>query len=418
MSYPARVEFGPYAASRLSSISESAITQIAELTKRLRAEGRDIVSLSAGEPDFDTPAHILEAARQAMRDGDTKYPRTQGSLPLVGAIQEKFARENKLDVEIDDVLVSNGAKQVLFNAFLATLNPGDEVIIPAPYWTSYPDIVRLCGGVPVFIPCQADEAYRLTPEKLAAAIGLRSRWLLLNNPANPTGVVHDREQLQALFDIVRRTPNLLVMVDEIYEHLIYDGLDFASARVVAPDLSERLLIVNGVSKAYAMTGWRIGYGVGPKGLIRAMTLVQGQSTSGACSIAQAAAAAALSGPQELVEQRRKIYAHRRDVIIGALGAIPHLSCHRPSGAFYAMISFSNPLDSSKDVIDDVAISRTLLEKEHVAVVPGSAFGAAGDIRISYACSEENLRVAAGRIAEFMSARNMCDKAVEAGNVLG
>jgi len=399
------------AAARLSGIGLSPIARMGELAAELSRRGTAVIGLQAGEPDFPTPPHVLEAAEAAMRAGDTHYPTTGGTAALKAAIAGKLARENDAPYAPGELLVANGAKQVIFNAFVATLEAGDEVILPAPYWTSYPDMIRLCGGTPTIVPCPESEGFLLTPEALAAAAGPRSRWLLLNAPGNPTGAVYDETRLLALLAAALEIPGLLVMVDEIYEHLLYDGRRFASAARLAagplPPLRERLLVVNGVSKAYAMTGWRIGYGAGPAPLIAAMTAVQSQSTSGACSIAQAAAVAALAGPQEGVAERRRSFERRRDLLLSLLEPIGGLTCQAPAGAFYLLPSCAGLLGrrtaGGRRLDGDGALAEALLEEAAVAVVPGSAFGAPGHLRLSYACDEADLREACRRIAGFVSA---------------
>ena len=390
-------------ASRLGSIGVSEIVQITERAKQLRQSGRDVIGLGTGEPDFDTPEHIKEAAAAAMRAGDTKYPVNVGNPELREAIRSKFRRENGLDFGLEDIIVSTGAKQVLFNCFLATLEPGDEVIIPAPYWTSYIDIVSLCGGVPKIVASDQSTGFKITPQALEQAIGDKTRWLLLNSPSNPSGAAYDAQELGQLTDVLTHHSHVGLIADEIYEHLVYGNFVFRSVRALAPELADRTLIVNGVSKAYAMTGWRLGYGAGPAELIQAMNSVQGQITSGASSISQAAAIAALNGPQELVAERRAAFNRRRDRIVALLNTGEGIDCLTPDGAFYVypgcrgVLGKSTP--SGQRVETDADFCAYLLESQGVAVVPGRAFGTPGHFRISYAYAQEALDEACARIKQ-------------------
>ena len=389
-------------ASRLGSIGVSEIVQITERAKELRQSGRDVIGLGTGEPDFDTPDHIKEAATAAMRAGDTKYPVNVGSPALREAIQLKFKRENDLNFDLNQVIVSTGAKQVLFNCFMATLEPGDEVIIPAPYWTSYIDIVSVCGGVAKIIDSDKNTGFKINAAALEAAIGPRTRWLLLNTPSNPSGAAYNTDELRELTDVLRRHPHVCLIADEIYEHLVYGNFVFNSVRAVAPDLADRTLIVNGVSKAYAMTGWRLGYGAGPANLIAAMNAIQGQATSGASSISQAAAVAALNGPQELVGERRAAFSARRDRIVAKLNACEGINCLMPDGAFYVFPGcegvYGKTTPDGKLLETDADFCSYLLDSEGVAVVPGRAFGTPGHFRISYAYAQKDLDEACTRIA--------------------
>ena len=379
------------------------IVQITEAARARKAEGADIIALGTGEPDFDTPDHVKQAAQEAMWAGDTKYTATAGTAELKAAVREKYRRENNLDFAANEILISVGAKQVLFNAFMATLDLGDEVIIPAPYWTSYLDIVKVAGGVPVTVTCTADKGFLLTPDQLRAAITPKTRWLLLNSPGNPSGAAYDRDSLRALMDVVAEYPDLWVMSDDIYEHLVYDNNAFVSPLQVAPELRARILSVNGVSKAYAMTGWRIGYAAGPAALIKEMTVVQAQATSGACSISQAAAVAALNGPQELVATRCAAFQDRRDMVVSLLNATEGISCLMPEGAFYVFPSCVGLLGKTtpdgRTLATDMDFCTFILNSADVAVVPGSAFGAPGHFRISYAYAKADLARACRRIQQ-------------------
>ncbi len=371
--------------------------------RELRAQGRDIVSLTAGEPDFDTPAFIQEAATRAMAEGRTRYTDVGGMAELKAAIVQKFQRENQLAYTDKEIVVCNGAKQVIFNALLSTVNAGDEVIIPAPYWVSYPDITMLAGGVPVFVNCPSSEGFKLQPEDLERAITGKTRWLMLNSPNNPSGATYSALELRALADVLVRHPHVWVMTDDIYEHLIYDGRAFATMAQVAPELKERTLTVNGVSKAYAMTGWRIGYGAAPTPLINAMVKLQSQSTSNASSVSQAAAMAALNGPQDFIGASRKTFQQRRDVVVQAINAIDGLQCHAPEGAFYAFISCSglfglrtregHSIESSDDWV------MHLLNSQNLAVLQGSAYGVPTHFRISFAADTPHLLEACRRLAQ-------------------
>ncbi|MCT9000127.1 pyridoxal phosphate-dependent aminotransferase [Chelativorans intermedius] len=388
-------------ARRAAGLALSDIVQISEESARLKAQGRDIVALSTGEPDFPTPAHAIEAAHEAARSGLTKYPPTAGLKSLRAAIA---ARAPGPEVGPESVLVSTGAKQVLAMAMLATLDPGEEVILPAPCWSSYGDIVTMAGGRAVFVPCPVEAGFKLAPHALAAAITSRTRWLLLNSPSNPSGATYGAGALAALAEVLRAHPRVWVLSDEIYEHLSY--VPFVSLREVAPDLAGRMLVVNGVSKAYAMTGWRIGWGIGPAALIDAMEAVQGQITSGACAIAQAAALAALEGDQEILGQRRAVMRARRDRVVAALNATGLIDCPVPEGAFYVFPSCMRILGlrtpQGEVLEDDRAFCRSLLQDHGVAVVPGSAFGLPGHFRLSFAYSNETLSAGLERIAKAVS----------------
>lgn len=389
-------------------VAPSATIAITQKARDLKAAGRDnIISLSIGEPDFDTPDHVIQAAHRAALAGQTRYPPVPGMPVLREAIVDKFSRENGLTFSPEQVIVSHGAKQVISNAMLATLNPGDETLIPAPYWVSYPQLTQLCGATPIVIPTTADTGYILQPADLERAITPRTRWLFLNSPCNPSGAVLDRAALQALADVLRRHPHVMVLCDDIYEHLTYGETEFTTLLQVAPDLADRTLVVNGVSKAYAMTGWRIGYAAGPLALIRTMSLIQSQLTGGAGSVSQQAAVAALSGPQDVLASRRESFRQRRDRVVQALNAAPGLQCRTPQGAFYAFPSCQGVLGKTapngRRLDTDQDFAEALLDVASVAVVHGSAFGAPGAFRVSYAAAQSQLDDACGRIRDFCDA---------------
>ena len=399
----------PALAQRLSGLSAPATIAMSVRARALRAAGHDVISLALGEPDFPTPPHVVQAAHEAALAGETKYTPTEGTAALKQAVRTKFARENGIAFGPDEVIVGNGAKQVLFNALAATLNSGDEVVIPSPYWASYPLIVRLLGGVPVFAPCREADRFRLRPEALEAAIGPRTRWVILNFPNNPTGAVCPLADLLALSRVLERHPQVWVLCDEIYEHLAFGDAAYVSLAHVslaggAPGLRDRVLTLSGVSKGYAMTGWRIGYAGGPSGLIGAMSTVQSNSTSGASSISQAAAVAALSGPQDGVAAMRDTYRRRRDLVVSALRTISRMSCAIPDGAFYAYPGVAGCLGRTsaggRPIHSDDDFTLALLEEQHVATVAGSAFGMSPFVRLSVASSDESLREACARIARF------------------
>ena len=394
-------------ADRLDRIKPSPTMAVTAKAAELKAAGVDVIGLGAGEPDFDTPDHIKQAAKAALDKGETKYTPVVGTMAFREAICRKFAHENELTYTPAEIIVGTGAKQLLFNAFLATLNPGDEVIIPAPFWVSYPDMVQFAEGTPVIVACPAEQGFKLTPELLEAAITPRTKWLIMNSPSNPTGAAYSKEELLALAEVLKRHPQVHIMSDDIYEHLVYDGFTYYTLAQLAPELKERTLTVNGVSKAYSMTGWRIGYAGGPAALIKAMAKIQSQSTSNACSIAQAAAIEALDGDQAFLEEWRGIFAKRRDLVVDALNAIDGIDCPKPSGAFYVFPSCKGVLGKTTPdgtVLEtDTDFAAYLLEQANVAVVMGSAFGMDGHFRISYATSEANLTEACARIAKAVSA---------------
>lgn len=393
-----------FLADSLARIAPSPTVAMTGRAADLRAAGHDIISLSAGEPDFDTPAHIREAAKVAIDAGQTRYTQVDGIPALKAAIRDKFATQNGLDYTMDQITVGTGGKQVLFNALIATLNPGDEVIIPAPYWVSYPEIVRLADATPVIVPCPAEAGFRMTPAQLAAAITPRTKWLILNSPGNPTGAAYDEAAMRGLTDVLMDHPHVWVLADDIYEHITFDGFRFVSPAQVEPRLKDRTLTMNGVSKSHAMTGWRIGFGAGPVPLIRAMAKLQSQSTSNPCSISQRAALAALTGPQDYVDMSRAAFQRRRDLVVGLLNAIPGIDCPVPQGAFYVYPSIKGLIGKTSRagtvIADDEGFANALLDEEGVALVFGAAFGLSPHFRISYAAADEVLRDACARIARF------------------
>jgi aspartate aminotransferase len=394
-------------ASRIASIGVSKILQIGVRAAAMKRDGLPVVVLGAGEPDFDTPQNIKDAAKAAIDRGETKYTALDGTPALKKAIADKFRRENGVDYALDEVTVATGAKQVLFNAFMASLNPGDEVIIPTPYWTSYSDIVEVCGGVPVLIPCGAEAGFRLRAEQLERAITPRTRWLLFNSPSNPSGAAYNEHDYRPLLDVLLRYPLVWLMVDDMYEHIVYDDFAFVTPVAIEPRLKDRTLTINGVSKAYAMTGWRIGYAGGPKALIKAMAVVQSQATSCPSSISQAASVEALNGPQNFLKERRESFRRRRDLVVSRLNAIDGLEGRTPEGAFYTFSSCAGVLGkmtpAGKRIETDSDFTDYLLEDWHVAVVPGSAFGLSPYFRISYATSEAELVEALERIGRACAA---------------
>ena len=366
----------------------------------LRAGGADIVALAAGEPDFDTPAHIRAAAVAAMERGETRYTAVDGTAELKAAVAEKFVRDNGLTYAPDEITVGSGGKHVIWNALLATLEPGDEAIVPAPYWVSYPDMVRFCGAEPVIVPAGPEAGFRLSAEALEAAITPRTKWLILNSPGNPTGAGYRADDLAALAEVLERHPRVHVLCDDIYEHIAYPGFDFATLAAVAPDLKQRILTVNGVSKAYAMTGWRIGFAGGPAPLIAAIRKLQSQSTTNPCSISQAAAVAALTDSQLCVEHMCTEFRKRHDWLVPALNALPGLSCTPGEGAFYVFIDATGAIEAL-GLDGDAALCEFLLEETGVALVPGTAFGAPGHARISFACGLDTLKDAVERLRRVL-----------------
>ncbi len=388
----------------LARISPSATLLITQAARTLREEGVDVIGLSAGEPDFDTPDNIKLAAQKAINLGHTKYTNVDGMPALKRAICHKFKRDNTLDYAPSQINVSPGGKAVIYNALLASLNPADEVIIPAPCWVSYPDMVKLAGGIPVIAASSPNENFILKPESLEKAITTKTKWLFLNSPSNPTGAVYSQTDMAALADVLRAYPNIMILCDDIYEHLVYDGHEFATLAQVAPDLFDRILTVNGVSKAYAMTGWRIGYAGGPEWLIKGMAKVMGQTTSNAASISQYAAMEALNGPQGFIAKRNDIYKARRDIVHRRINAISGISCSLPLGAFYIFVQCSDIIGKrspkGKIIETDVDFASCLLDEAHVAVVPGAAFQASPNFRISYSVDTPSLELACERIKDF------------------
>ncbi|HEX8387560.1 MAG TPA: pyridoxal phosphate-dependent aminotransferase [Sphingomonas sp.] len=387
----------------LSRISPSPTLAVSARVAELKREGVDVIGLGAGEPDFDTPDFVKEAAIKAIRDGRTKYTDVGGTPELKAAIAEKFSRDNGLSYAPDEVIVNVGGKHTLFNAIVATVEPGDEVLIPAPYWVSYPDIVQFAGGTPVIVPAGPERGYKLTPETLDAAITPRTKWVILNSPSNPTGAAYSADELRGLAEVLTRHRHVWVMADDMYEHVVYDGFRFATIAQVCPALYDRTLTVNGCSKAYAMTGWRIGYAGGPAWLIKAMAKLQSQSTSNPCSIAQAAATAALTGDQSFLQERNAAFQTRRDLVLGMLGEIEGMTCPKPEGAFYVYPSFAELIGrrtpGGRTIDSDEAFVGYLLDEARVAAVHGAAFGLSPAMRISYATSDALLREACARIQQ-------------------
>ena len=389
-------------ADRLGAVQPSMILGLVQKARAVAADGHPIIDLGIDEPDFTTPDHIKAAAIAAIHDDQTRYTVVPGTPELRSAIARKFIRENSLSYSADQITVAGGAKQVIFNALMATLSKGDEVIIPAPYWSSYPDMVAVADGTPVIVDCPKSQRFLISPEQLQAAITPRTRWLMLNSPSNPTGGVYTSEQLEALARVLRDHPQVMIMSDDIYEHLMFDGRKFTYILNVAPDLVDRVLIVNGVSKVFAMTGWRLGYGAGPKALIAQMNTVQGQSSTHACSISQAASIAAIDGPTDFIAERAASFQARRDVVVTALGAVPELSVLSTEGAFYLYPNCAGLIGkrTSEGLVlsTDADVCTWLLERQRVSVVPGVAFGLSPYFKISTAASKAQLSEACGRIA--------------------
>ena len=387
----------------LARISPSPTLAITTRVLELKRAGIDVIGLGAGEPDFDTPEFVKEAAIAAIRAGQTKYTNVDGTPELKAAIVAKFARDNGLTYTPDQVSVNVGGKHTLFNALVASVDPGDEVVIPAPYWVSYPDVVQFAGGTPVIVAAGPEQGYKLTPEALDAAITPRTKWVILNSPSNPTGAAYTAAELRALGEVIARHPHVWVFADDMYEHIVYDDFRFATIAQVCPELYERTLTVNGCSKAYAMTGWRIGFAAGAPWLIKAMSKLQSQSTSNPCSIAQAAAVAALTGDQSFLQERNAAFKVRRDLVLSMLNAIPGIHCPKPEGAFYVYPSVAGLIGktapSGRVIADDEAFVGYLLDDAKVAAVQGAAFGLSPAMRISYATSDDLLREACTRIAK-------------------
>ncbi|AMG87214.1 pyridoxal phosphate-dependent aminotransferase [Bordetella bronchiseptica] len=390
----AAVAAGRRVAARMARVTTSKIYLAIAKVADMQAQGMQVASLTAGEPDFDTPAHVIEAAVQAMRGGDTHYTPVRGSLAMREAVRQKFQRENGLAFRDEEVMVGTGSKQVIANALAVTLETGDEVLLPVPYWAAYTGMVYAAGGVPTFVGTRAEDGYKLTPQALRAALGPRTRWVILNTPSNPSGLVYGSDELRALGEVLRERPDVLILTDEIYEHLNYTAEPPASLRKLCPDLAERIVVVNGVSKAYAMTGWRLGFAGGPADIIEAMANLQAQTTLAPCSISQAAAVAALNGPRESIDAMAAAYRRRRDLVMQIAGGQPGVRLQRPDGAFYAMLDLSEALAGGErfrgDPEPDQAFCEWLLETRHVAAVPGSVFGAPGSVRISFATDEQTI----------------------------
>ena len=388
----------------LARVKPSPTIAVTTKAQELKAAGRDVIGLGAGEPDFDTPENIREAAKRAIDQGRTRYTAVDGIPELKRAICDKFARENSLTYQPNQITVGTGGKQVLYNALMATCNPGDEVIIPAPYWVSYPDMVELAGGTPVIVTGRMENGFRITPEDLEAAITPKTKWFIFNSPSNPTGAGYDRAALKALTEVLLRHPQVWVLSDDMYEHLVFDDFEFCSPAEVEPRLYDRTLTTNGVSKSYAMTGWRIGYAGGPVHLIKAMGTIQSQSTSNPSSVSQYAALEALTGPQNFLAPNRKMFQRRRDLVVGMLNAAKGVTCPKPEGAFYVYPDISGCIGKTSaagaKIVDDEAFATALLEETGVAVVFGSAFGLSPNFRVSYATSDDVLREACTRIQTF------------------
>jgi aspartate aminotransferase len=388
----------------LARVKPSPTIAVTTKANELKAAGKDVIGLGAGEPDFDTPQNVKDAAKAAIDAGKTKYTAVDGIPELKKAICAKFERENGLKYAPNQVSVGTGGKQILYNALMATCNPGDEVIIPAPYWVSYPDMVLLAGGTPVAVAAGIETDFKLQPEQLEAAITPKTKWFIFNSPSNPTGAGYTRDELKALTDVLMRHPHVWVMSDDMYEHLVFDDFEFCTPAQVEPGLYDRTLTCNGVSKAYAMTGWRIGYAAGPVALIKAMGTIQSQSTSNPCSVSQYAALEGLTGPQEFLTENKALFQRRRDLVVGMLNEAPGITCPKPEGAFYVYPDISGCIGKTSaggaKIVDDEAFATALLEETGVAVVFGAAFGLSPNFRVSYATSDAALKEACTRIQTF------------------
>jgi aspartate aminotransferase len=402
-----KTHFMTFLSNIIQTIQPSPTLALTAKANALKAEGKDILNFAGGEPDFPTPSWICERATQAMDEGKTRYTPASGTTSLKKAVIEKFKRENNLIYDMNEVTIGNGAKQLIYNAFMVSLNPHDEVIIPAPYWVSYPDMVRLAGGMPVIVDCLENDHFLLSPESLEKAITPQTKWVILNSPSNPTGSVYGKEHLKALSDVLEKYSHVHVMSDDIYEHLIYDGCAFFTLPMVAPHLKKRTLVINGVSKAYAMTGWRIGYACGDEELIKAMNILQSQSTSNACSIAQEAAEEALNGPQDFLNDWRASYTRRRDMLVHGINTISGLSIVNPKGAFYGYMNVSELIGQvtpqGVTLEDDNSVAEYFIEAAGVVGVPGSAFGLAPYVRLSYAVSDAIIKDGLKRIEKAVMA---------------
>ena len=390
----------------IKRIKPSATMAVTQKARELKAAGKDIIGLGAGEPDFDTPENIKKAAIQAINSGDTKYTPVDGTPELKKAIKAKFKRENNLDYELDEISVGTGGKQIIFNAFAVSLNESDEVIIPAPYWVTYPDVVNYFNGKPIFVQCGEESGFKITPQQLENTINQSTKWFILNSPSNPTGSCYTKNELLELANVLKKYPHVNIMTDDLYEHLIYDDNEFHTFASIAPELKERILTLNGVSKAYAMTGWRIGYAGGNASLIKAMGKLQSQSTSNPTSISQAAAVEALNGDNTFIAERAKVFKGRRDFLINEFTSMNGIPCRVPEGAFYVFPSCKGVIgkvdESNNKITNDEEFTTSLLEHAGVAVVQGSAFGLEGYFRISYATSDENLKNACVRMRDFLN----------------
>lgn len=387
---------------RVNAIKPSPTLAVTTLANQLKAQGRDVIGLGAGEPDFDTPDHIKQAAIQAIHDGKTRYTAVDGTVELKQAIIDKFQRDNQFDYALDQILVSSGGKQSFYNLCQAYLNKGDEVIIPAPYWVSYPDMVILAEGKPVVIETGLEDAFKITPDLLKQSITPKTRMLVINSPSNPTGVAYRKSELSAIAEVLRDYPEMLVVTDDMYEHIIWNDEGFSNILNAGPELYDRCMVLNGVSKAYAMTGWRIGYAAGPADIIKAMKKIQSQSTSNAASVSQAAAVAALNGDQGCIQTMLKAFKQRHDFVVGRLNSIKHIQCMPSDGTFYSFPNIQSFIDHNDAVSTDVDVANLLLDQAGVAMVPGSAFGAPGYIRLSFATSMENLKSALERVDQVFS----------------
>lgn len=390
-----------YISKRLGLIKPSPGLELMRRVSEMKAAGKDVIGLSIGEPDFDTPDHIKEAGIRAIREGKTKYTVVDGTPELKAAVVEKFRRDNQLSFKTSEISVNSGTKHTIFNALLATLNPGDEVLIPTPYWMSYPDMVLLAGGVPAFVKTEMKDGFRLKPEALEKAITAKTKWLVLNSPNNPTGAGYRADDLKALAEVLRKHPGIFVMCDDIYEHLVYDDFEFSTLLNVAEDLRDRVLTMNGVAKGYAMTGWRIGFAGGPESLIKAMSKVQSQSTSNPCSISQAASVEALLGPQDFLQERAAVFQSRRDKVVSMLNQAKGIKCIRPEGAFYVYAGVADLIGKKtpdgRDLKTDADVVGYFLDSAGVAVIPGAVFGHSPYFRLSYAAAMEELEEACTRI---------------------
>ncbi|MCZ4281889.1 pyridoxal phosphate-dependent aminotransferase [Kiloniella laminariae] len=397
----------PQIADRLSRIKPSPTIAVSTKARELKAAGRDVIGLGAGEPDFETPDNIKAAAITAINGGDTRYTAVDGTPELKAAICEKFKRDNGLEYTPDQITVGTGGKQILYNAFMATLNPGDEVIIPAPFWVSYPDMVLLADGEPVAVPCMQSNGFKLQAEDLEEAITDKTRWVILNSPSNPTGAAYSYDEMKALTDVLKKYEHVMVLTDDMYEKLVYDGFEYVTPAQVEPSLYDRTLTMNGVSKAYCMTGWRIGYAGGPVALIKAMAKIQSQSTSNPCSISQAASVEALRGDQGFIARHNDVFKARRDMVVDMLNDCPGINCSKPEGAFYVYPSCEGAIGKStpegKQISSDEDFVTYLLESVGVAAVQGNAFGLSPYFRISYATSTETLKEACERIKKACEA---------------